>query len=251
MTGTARYLFAIARGPLNGHELAAVTGHRGAALDLVSHRGLQAVVCDVDLDEFGEEALRTNLERLDWLEEVARTHDDVVRAAAEAATTAPMRLVTICTDDDSVRQRVDLLHDDLARALDRVEGRSEWSVKVYATAAAEPVAERPGGESGVAYLQRKRELASRRQSTQEQLAAMAEEIRAALATQAVASRVLAAQDPQLTGRSEPMVLNAAFLVADDETSGFQRTAEAVRAQHPDVALVVQGPWPPYSFAVLA
>ncbi|MBV9832459.1 MAG: GvpL/GvpF family gas vesicle protein, partial [Marmoricola sp.] len=95
---TGRYLFAVARG-LEPEVLRGVEGLRGAPLDVVEHEGLEAVVCTVDLEEFGEGALRQHLEDLAWLEGVARRHNDVVWATAAHATVAPMRLVTICSDD--------------------------------------------------------------------------------------------------------------------------------------------------------
>ena len=105
-----------------------------AALEIVDWQDLQAVVCSVDLDEFGEDSLARNLEDLTWLERVARAHNDVVFAVATTGTVAPMRLVTICADEISVRDRIEALYDDLSAALDRVEGRREWSVKVHASA---------------------------------------------------------------------------------------------------------------------
>jgi hypothetical protein len=258
MTGSGRYLFAIARGPRRDVE---VPGHAGAPVEVLEHRGLHAVVCDVDLDEFGEEGLRANLERLDWLERVARTHDEVVRAVAQRATVAPLRLVTICADDESVRRRVDDLHDDLVRSLDRVEGRSEWSVKVYARpdppapaeAAEAGEAAGPGRavEGGAAYLRRKRAEADHRRATGDRLAVEAEEIHAALAAHSVASRRLQPQDPQLSGRTDPMILNAAFLLPDGDTASFDAAVRALSEQHRATEIQVQGPWPPYSFAVLA
>lgn len=251
MTGSARYLFAIARGALRASDLEALRGHDDAPLRLVDHRGLHGVTCEVSLDQFGEEPLRANLERLEWLERVARTHDVVVRAVSSLATVAPLRLVTICSDEDSVRRRIDDLHDELVRALDRVEGRSEWSVKVYATPAERPQVAVGSGEGGAAYLQRKRAEADQRRAVGRRMAAEAEEIHAALAAQSVASRRLEPQDPQLTGRTDPMVLNAAYLLPDDDVEHFQVTARALRAQHPGTEILVQGPWPPYSFAVLS
>ena len=97
-----------------------------------SFDGLQAVVCDVDLAEFGEESVRQNLEQLAWVEKVARTHDSVVRAVAARATVAPLRLVTVCLDDDSVVSRLRQWEGPLRAALQRVEGCREWSVKAYA-----------------------------------------------------------------------------------------------------------------------
>jgi hypothetical protein len=245
-----RYLFAVARGlpegALHGH-----VGLGGATLDVVDHRGLQAVVCTVDLDEYGEEALARNLEDLGWLEKVARTHDEVVRVVAEQATVAPMRLVTICSDDSSVRTRVDDHHDGMVGALDNVEGRREWSVKVLVPPRApEEPEETARPTSGAAYLMRKREQAARRRSAGEDAAALAERVHDALAGAAVASRRLPPQDPRLTGRTETMVLNAAYLVPETDHQAFLDLVARVREQEPEGIIEAGGPWPPYSFAVM-
>jgi hypothetical protein len=248
---TGRYLFAVARG-LDGAGLAGHAGLKDAPLEVVTHQDLQAVVCDVDLAEFGEEALVTNLENLDWLEEVARAHNDVVWLAAEIATVAPMRLVTICADDQSVRSRIDVLRQDLNDVLDRVEGRREWSVKVLAPRAEEPqtVAAVSAPTSGADYLRRKREEASRRRSTGEEYERAAEEIHGAAVGCSVAARRLPPQDPRLTGRAEAMVINGAYLVADEEADDFVAAVREEERRHPQVVLEIEGPWPPYSFAVL-
>ena len=90
-----------------------------------------------------ERVLSRNLEDLSWLEKVARGHDTVIHAVAGAAATAPLRLATICLDDDGVRARLDEWHDALETALDRVEGRAEWAVKAYARSDAPSSAEAP------------------------------------------------------------------------------------------------------------
>ena len=245
-----RYLFAVARG-LTADQLRGNLGLGGAELEVVEHRGLQAVVCTVDLEEFGEDALARNLEDLSWLEKVARAHNDVVWAVADRATVAPMRLVTICADDASVRSRVDAHHDGLVQALDNVEGRREWSVKVLV--APQQVAEAGDSEppaSGAAYLMRKREQAARRRSAGEDAAAMAERVHVALAESSVASRRLPPQDAKLTGRTETMVMNGAYLVPDTEHDAFVALVQRVREAEPAAIVEVGGPWPPYSFAVL-
>ena len=152
---TARYLYAISR-DLAPDALAGVGGLMGEPLHVVSHRGLDAVVSDVPLAEFGELALKQNLESLSWLERVARGHDEVVHAAAAAGPVAPMRLATMCLDDDGVRARLDEWHDALHGVLDRVEGRAEWSVKVLVPPPEPAAAAASGSGSGVAYLQQKR-----------------------------------------------------------------------------------------------
>jgi hypothetical protein len=162
MAESGRYLYAIARG-LDPAALEGVPALAGGTLEVLEHHGLSAVVSSVDLDEYGEDGLRRNLENLPWLEEVARGHDAVVQATAAEAPTAPLRLATICLDDDGVRERLDAWHDALEQVLDRVEGRREWSVKVFARPRPTETEARPAQLSGAAYLQRKREESQARQ----------------------------------------------------------------------------------------
>jgi hypothetical protein len=245
-----RYLFTVTR-ELPADSLLTAQGIDGAPLDVLRCGALQAVVCRVDLQEFGEEALRRNLEDLAWVETLARIHDDVVRAVAARSTVAPMRLVTVYRDDDGVREQVRSIHADLVAALDRVEGCHEWSVKLYGTAMRAPESS-PGDEptTGVAFLQRKREQAAARRTAEDAAALLGRAVHDELSKLAVASRHLASQDARLSGRAEPMLHNGAYLVRDDVRNVFRFKAEAVAADLPNVSVEVKGPWPPYSFAVL-
>jgi hypothetical protein len=47
-----------------------------------------------------------------------------------------------------------------------------------------------------------------------------------------------------------MLHNGAYLVERAESEAFAALVEGVAAAHPDVVVEWQGPWPPYSFAVL-
>ena len=87
MSDSGTYIYAVGR-ELSADRMTSVRGLGGAELRLVEQNGLVAVVSTVGLDEFGESGLRRNLEDLNWLEEVARGHDEVVRSAAEAAPTS-------------------------------------------------------------------------------------------------------------------------------------------------------------------
>lgn len=254
MSETGRYMYAISRG-VSEASVAATHGLRDTRLRVVDHRGLSAVVSEVDLEEFGEHGLRKNLEDLGWLEEVARAHNAVVHATAALGPTAPLRLATICLDDDGVRARLDEWHDALQRTLDRVEGRMEWSVKVYSLGAggeSRPTAAPPsaGTGSGAAYLQRKRNEALERQSAEESATSLAEQIHHSVAAHAAASRRLQPQDPRLTGHQGTMTLNGAYLVETTETDRFEGVVQQLADAHPESRLEVHGPWPPYSFATL-
>lgn len=250
LVGRGRYLYAVSRG-LPPDALADVPGLGDGRLEVLEHQGLSAVVSDVDLEEYGEEGLRRNLERLDWLEEVARRHDEVVHAVAEHGPVAPLRLATICLDDVGVRRRVEQWHDALEQVLDRVEGRGEWSVKAFAARAEpQPAASAAAGEGGAAYLRRKKAETLTRAEGEEQALKVAEEVHARLSAVSVASRRLPPQDPRLTGHVGTMTLNGAYLVDTARADEFADAVRAAQADHPEAGIDAAGPWPPYSFAML-
>lgn len=251
---TGLYFYAISRG-LTVEDMAGLTGIGEAPVHLVEQEGLVALVTDVDLEEFGEEGLRRNLEDLGWVEAVAVAHDRVARHAAERAPTAPLRLATVFLGEDSLRAQLAEWHASAERALDRIEGRSEWSVKVYAdpvarSAAAEEADETEGMSAGKAYLLKRRAATQRREQAAQADAEIADRIHAALGTCCVAGRRLAAQDRRLSGHTGEMILNGTYLVDQSQVAEFRETVERLAGLDDHIRLEVGGPWPPYSFASL-
>ena len=251
MAEQGRYLYAVCRGLRLG-ELAGVDGLDGQPLEVVEAQdpSLVALVSSVDLDEYGEEALRRNLERLDWLERVARGHDTVVRAAAEVGPTAPTRLATIFCDDDGVRRRLAEDGDRIQAVLDRVEGHEEWAVKVLTRAADEPQAEESPVSSGTEYLRRRKDAQRSQEHRTQDAEQVAEHVHETLVTLSAASRRLPAQDPRLTGYRGTMVHNAAYLVSAGLAGEFGDAVGELTAEHREVVIEAGGPWPVYSFAIL-
>jgi Gas vesicle synthesis protein GvpL/GvpF. len=246
---SATYLYAIARSDAAG-ALPGLPGVGGAAVRALHDGELICAVSDVDLDEFGEDALRRNLEDLGWLERIAREHDAVVRALAEQAATVPLRMATICRDDGSARDRLHAMRDGAEAVLAVLDGREEWGVKLYGSdRAPEPaVAARPA--SGTDYLrQRQQELADRT-SAQDDAARDAEQVYGRLGAFAARRCQHRPQDARLSGIAAPMVLNAAFLVDRERVAAFRAEAEELASQRPPDTLVVTGPWPAYSFVEL-
>lgn len=227
------------------------TGIHETPVQVVHHEGLAAIVSPVDLEEFGEDGLRTHLEDLDWVRAVAFAHDDVVRAVATLGPVAPLRLATVFHGPDSVIERLRDLGPALTEVLDRIDGRAEWSVKAYSerggSAAGAGEASRP--TSGRDYLARRRQEAQAKESAAETHVDAVEALHSELAQVAVAGRHLAAQDRQLGGYTGEMMMNAAYLVDDADAERFRQLVEG-REAPPGLSFVAEGPWPPYSFAVL-
>ena len=250
MAEHGRYLYAVSRG-LEPGALGDLLGLTDAVVEGVPVGDLVGLVSSVDLDEYGEEGLRRNLERMDWLEVAARGHDAVVRAAAAVAPTAPMRLATIFLDDDGVRARLRDRYDEISGVLDRVEGHEEWSVKVLTRSAAETaVVAEPVAASGADYLRRRKEEQEGREADVRDAHRVAARVHDVLAAVAAASRRLQPQDPRLTGHTGTMVHNAAYLVAVTRSEDFAAAVGEQTAEYREVVVDARGPWPPYSFAML-
>ncbi len=248
-SGQGVYLYAVTSG---GEPPRDLRGVMDGVVRAVSCGGLVAHIGDVPLDRFGEEPLRRSLEDLDWVEGVARAHHRVVEALAAAGPTAPVRLVTVYTGEEQVRDLLDRRHDDFAEILSHVAGRREWGVKAYLRRDTPPPSPAPaaataaGGDSpGMAYLRRKKESLRGREDLWRAAAERAELLHAELGQVAVASRRHRPQDPQLSGRSESMVLNGAYLVDPAREEEFAAVLGGYRDRFLDVELT--GPWAPYSF----
>ena len=268
-------------------RLSEVEGVGGGRVRTVAAAGLTAIAGDVPLAEFGEAALHRNLEDLAWLEATARAHHRVIEAVTGEGEqpVVPMRLATVYRDDAGAAGALGERAGDLRAALDRVRAHKEWGIKAYATRPQRDAPDAPGtglrpgrggtgqpgagtaggagaaggagsagsagaAGAGAAYLARRRQELSERERARTDAAGGAELIHTRLARLADQSRLHPPQSPQLADDAAQMILNAAYLLANDRDDDFAAAVSGLAARHPDVRIEVTGPWPPYSFAGL-
>jgi hypothetical protein len=262
-----RYVYAVTR-PFDG----VVPDQGGRGLDgepprLLRHGDLVAVVSPVPAADFDEVPLKAHLEDLDWLAGTARTHQNVITALTTVTSPLPLRLATVCRDDSGVRRLLESGHRRFAAALDRLEGRIEWGVKVYTaspapepspaaapapapkTRAPAPSADTPG--AGRSYLQQRLAQRRTRESAANRADALCRRIHAELSQTAEHATLHRLQDGRLSGRSGQNVLNAAYLVPRTECEAFVERVHALTPDGPGgegVQVELTGPWAPYSFA---
>jgi hypothetical protein len=241
--GELSYVYAVTRREPPG--LAALTGVLDAPVRVVAGAGLHAVVSRVPAAEFAQDAIDDRLQDLDWLTATARAHHHVVDEVGRSSDVAPLALATVFTDDARVRAVLDERRSGFEAVLDRVHGRAEWGLKAWAPQAA-PAARGERPSSGAEYLRRRRAAAGAAEARTDEAFRAAESLHDAVAGAAVEARRHRVHDAALTGRTEQMVLNAAYLVDTDDTDRWRAAVEAAATS----ALLVEvtGPWVPYSFA---
>lgn len=233
-----------------------VTGIAGGTVGTVVAGDLAALASPVDLADYGEDALRRNLEHLPWLEGAARAHHGVIAEAAKAGAVVPLRLATVYRTEAGLAGMLVGNRADFQLAFDRIQGRSEWGVKAYAATAPDGPASHASTElrsergSGAQYLsQRKARLAASEEARKEAVAS-ARDVHAVLSTVSVATDLHQPQDPQLSGRRDRMIMNSTYLVDDQASGEFTAAVRDAAAGSPALRLELTGPWPPYSFATV-
>jgi gas vesicle protein GvpL/GvpF len=247
------WAYAVIGGEAADHGFGDLHGVAGEPVRAVTGSGLTAAVGTVGLDEFGEEALRRNLEDLDWLAATARAHDAVISEIALTGAVVPLRMATVYLDDSRIRELLEARHDDFVAALDRVTAREELGVKAFADpkllTGENESGERPGEKpSGTAYLMRRRRALASQDDAFRIAAAHAERIHAGLLEHAVDGKRRPASDRRLSGRGGWTVLNGTYLVQKDNVDAFRAAVTTIDQNTPGIELEITGPWPPYSFA---
>jgi hypothetical protein len=227
--------------------------------ELIEHHGLAAITSRVSLAEFGEEQLHDNLNDVAWLEEKARAHEAVLEDALSRMTVVPMRLCTIYRSVAQVEAMLATEHDAFADALQRLEGKAEWGVKLIAEPGAVERAAAPrspedreeGGtrSAGTAYMDRKRreaEMRTRADSVAEGWADVVHTRVAACASEALLNPL---QNPEVSGHTGEMLLNGVYLVDDRDAEAFREAVGALGKEFESRGAEVEltGPWPPYNF----
>ncbi|MCI3238630.1 MULTISPECIES: GvpL/GvpF family gas vesicle protein [Streptomyces] len=250
MTGL-RYVYAVCH-PFDAPLQAQLKGVAGDPPRLLSHHGLIAVVSHVPERDFSEEPLRRRLEDLDWLTETARAHQSVIDALTVVTTPLPLRMATVFRDDSGVRVMMEAREDDFRRTLERLAGRVEWGVKVYAEAEQQAPAAAPKPASGRDYLRQRRSQVRTDEDMWQRAEEFATRLHASLSSYAEDSRLHAPQNPALSRASGRNLLNAAYLVPRDSSEEFvelvDRTKDETRAGGSGMRVELTGPWAAYSFA---
>jgi hypothetical protein len=220
---------------------------------------LAAVSSLVPIEEFDEVQLREHLADMAWVEATARAHEAVLEAVRDQTTVIPMRMCTVYRTESGIREMLAREAAPLRDALDHLDGKAEWGVKVFTTLAGPDesgTAEAGASDSssaddtrGAAYMERRRTDRERRQRALQMAEQAADLIHERLSAVASDAQVISLQRPEVTGHSGDMILNGVYLVPDDATEAFHDEVRALAAElEPHgIELYPTGPWPAYNF----
>jgi hypothetical protein len=175
--------------------------------------------------------------------ERATAHDTVVRAALKMETPLPARFGQIVGDEEALAQAVQARRDQLEKALDRVAGAVEMTVRLLV----------PGGAGGVSSRSRTSGRGTSGRDYLEQVAAAQREERNVLAEMEIARErvrsvvrgLVRAESFHATAGSSMATLS--HLVSREHIDKYRSALLVLRNEEPTLAIMVSGPWAPYSF----
>jgi hypothetical protein len=215
-------------------------------LDLGS--GLWVLVSTVPGKEY-ERGLARRMTDVEWVAECGVAHHEVIARAAHGHGVAPFRLLTLFRSEERAIAEVARLRARIERALDRVNDRREWVVRVAAISQARTPKNRPRATSGTSYLmERAAQPSSRRASA---AAASADARRVARALIAELNEY-ADQVVQRPSEAAHVLYDGALLVRREREHDLGRVVRqwAPRLVPVGCRVSLTGPWPPYSFVSL-
>ncbi|RMB12375.1 GvpL/GvpF family gas vesicle protein [Eilatimonas milleporae] len=242
----------------------------GGRVRLIAGDGLGAVVSGVPAAVFGAGALPDRLKDSDWARARVLDHHRVLMAVTERMAVAgaallPFKFCSLFSGDAAVLRALDARRADLQAALATLDGAREWGVKLFAdravltrhTLATAPHLAALGkrvraASPGTAFFLKRKLDEMARETADKAAGAHAGAIHRAVAEAARDAAIQPVQPPDLHGRGEEMILNAAYLVTRQAEGAFHGAVAALARRYGQAGLHfdIIGPLPPYSFATI-
>ncbi len=227
-------------------------GIDGSRVELLESGNLAALVSRLDASRYGEDTWREHAEDPDWLAAFATEHQAVLGAVASTCDVLPFRIPGMYDEESRLLAVLQTERELLTRGLEAVRDHVEWGVQVFLTGQQE-MEPAPRPRSGRDYLRERSEQAGTRERVADERKARVLAAYGAIADASTHSVANPPQDPALSKRREPMLLNSAHLVPRNREEPFFAVLGEVHEElrGSGMSVEVSGPWPPYNFVHLA
>jgi hypothetical protein len=249
------YVYAITRdSALPDSEGVDLTQHFGTT----SIDGVSAVFTTVGDEEFSQATIDRRAADLEWLGAIGYRHQAVIQDVMKKTAVVPLRAFTLFSSEDALRR---YLHENaamLSAALDRLDGKQEWTLRVelepqkWSDALASRVEslrdlqqQIASATPGKAFLLRKKFDDEKKRASHEAESVLVTEIERAVLDRLRCETVAESRERRDGGFPQINVL-----INRDEEATLQELHGALNDRYAaeGVALALTGPWPPYTFA---
>jgi len=238
---TVIHLYGLTKAPGSSRDLfSRLKGVDGAApVAPLACGGFICWISRVPEEEFAQN-LSENMQNLDWLAAATTRHQEVVSAIAEAGDVLPARFGIEFLNEKSLLVHVESRRSVLEADFNRIRGKEEWGVKVFALPNAVPVSNKKI-RTGKEYLQAKSELVRRAVK-----GSSPELIDFAKALQSMADDV--AEGGKFAATRRDLEFHKTILLRRKDRKKLESLARSYSRRWKDQKRIeCTGPWPPFSF----
>jgi hypothetical protein len=249
------YVYAVTRDSVTP-EVDGVDGTR--RFGTVTSDRIAAVFTAVNAEAFSQEAIDARAGDLEWLGAIGYRHQDVVSDLMKRTAIVPLRAFTLFSSEEAVRAYLHEHADMLAKVLERLDGKQEWTLRVEFDPArwSESLTSRvvslrdlqneiAAAPPGKAFLLRKKLDDEKKRASH-----TAEQEVVAEIEQLVLEKLRCETVAETRERRDGAFPQLNVLIDRDEEATLQELhAEMTeRYEAEGVTLGLTGPWPPYTFA---
>lgn len=245
------------RGPVGDFPLIAGSG----PLRILQCGAIAALVSDVTLQEGGSPG--EMLQDTQPAEEMVLNHHLVLKQVITQHTILPLRFGAMFAEDAGVIEALGERLEAFEKALDRIDGALEWSLKIFCDR--ESLERRLSGQvpairnlegeiagigEGKAFFLRRRLERLVHEEVEGAVERYLNDTEERLKPHVLETAAVKIQSPESHGHAHDMVCNRAYLVARDAEDRFLGLIDDLRAAHESFGFdyKTNGPWPAYSFA---
>ena len=220
------------------------------------------IVKYVSESEFSEENFKKNLSDIQWVERNAREHIMVIGKIMESVAVIPFKFGTIYTTKDGLNKFITDYSGSLTENFHNIEGKEEWSVKIYCNrkALSEQIDELSeeaaslekqimASSPGKAFLLKRKKTDLIENEMDRLCKIYGQEYYYKFKNLSESTSLNNLLPKEFTAREDSMILNAAFFVNKNNIQDFKRTIGEIKEKDENSGFIVEatGPWPPFSF----
>jgi len=215
--------------------------------------------------EFSEENLKKNITDIKWLESNAREHIMEISKVMEKYTVIPFKFGTIYNHPEGLEKFITDYSVSLNDNFHNIEGKEEWSVKVYcdrktlsekidelSEEAAELERQIMASSPGKAFILKRKKTDLIENEIDRFCKIYGQEYYDELNKLSESTVLNNLLPKEFTGRQDTMILTATFFVSKNKVNEFKNTVSMLRKKDANSAFFIEatGPWPPFSFITI-
>ncbi|MFA4853560.1 MAG: GvpL/GvpF family gas vesicle protein [Bacteroidales bacterium] len=254
------YVYCISNTPV---ILDSVLVHEG--LKCVFFQEYYVVVKNVSPDEFSEENLKKKFADLSWIDINARGHIEVISQIMKSCTVIPFKFGTIFKSEESLGKFISDYSDSLKENLINIEGKEEWSVKIYFDRKVlnEQIAELSEevrnleqqiseSSQGKGFILKKKKNEIIEKEVEKVIKSCGQTCYDECKNISELSRTNNLLPNELTERNDDMILNVSFFIKKQRVVDFVNAVDLLQGKFNNIGfdIDVSGPWPPFSFVTV-